>query len=1328
MMNIEFQKYLMNALNEEIVKFKDAFEVNDNKKQILSIKNKDKYKSLLKSFQKDDDGKWYYLFNDEPYYVENKDLKKELDNLNKNKNSDKSDEKNTNQNDSSVMEYEEKDFENMGKAITYRTCLSAIQHGDFQEAVKDVLEKESDDNIAKLDNIEDMYNYAAAAATLRVYKTKDKKDQSKLDNINELENKLSDENGRDEAIEDIKSEYGGEFEKQYKKFEQAYKKGAEKQKKEMDNPDFEWVDPITGLKPEGIEQKLGKYGNKVMAGLKDMAKGWSNKIKNSPHNLENDMARLLVYTVQGAMIGFNLVKDLFFGGSSFKKEGAKKKKDKVKKAIDDFKKKFDEWKKKNNKPAEQQPQEGQAPQQNASFQMKLKAALLNEEEKQQEENSPEKEREQIVKDYTNLLYSEILPYLYYKLGLICDSFSHKNNKYILKDDGEGNWSTLNNASNKMTLIEDTKNLIVDVLLHFQKQLAEPMKEFAKDSAKDAFKKAPSDVLYQDKFSKELKTWLDNLQDDKIKNSLMLLTNSYNDKTFKKKEYFKTFNDWNNYLKDATASFKNVKGITPLVNVVLEFKNNDLPTATCVLSSKNNGNSENNDYENILNKLNDLDKIEDIKSTKTNMQELSADLSTAIEQLNDNPKVSNDLKSTYEEEKIEGDFFIDALYLKAALASMNESFIFNTSNILTEDNTNEDNTNKTEWFEKIKKWLNDVTPDNFKSFVDEYKKLTEEIDKAYEEETKKSEKYNGINANCAFEKVVYMNTSDESNDESENEVEKIKQNLPEEEAKKALDNMVVNVEDDKINVKTTFNGWKGEPDKLDVYIYSDKDIDQQIQAAASPFYQAYKEAYRDLFDKWCEETEKGTDENKKKAIPLLKKLLGDKDEDNIESNNELDPELKSKFDAIKKEVEALKDINKTDEAQDKLENIEELTNKTLEDIRTIIEKMEDGDKKTSYEEIINGLDKDLPKENLIKKLIYIKALMAKMALKESMSFNKVMNLLFEAENQEALNKSIQEYKTQLFELLNKDFTENDIKNRDNLYKTMAGNIKKAYDEMIKDNDKKKEELDNYTKDPMMLLFAMGDTENKNNNSLEAPEDVKKEINTADKMIVTLSDHLNDNNFMDLVGKVAEQNKKINDELSNYSKDHPEVADKFKELASQLGDFSNQTIPALWAKNKLLLAKDANESWYVKRMLKLLTEAEEQNDENKENEDKPEINFDELKKKSEFLLDNSLEELMKSADVNSFKNAYQKWIENIKNLIEEIKKANNEEVNKRLDELQKEDPLKLAAACVKAIEALEKAKEENNENPAEGGENNQNGQENGGENNQNSQENGGEKQEG
>lgn len=722
-------------------------------------------------------------------------------------------------------------------------------------------------------------------------------------------------------------------------------------------------------------------------------------------------------------------------------------------------------------------------------------------------------------------------------------------------------------------------------------------------------------------------------------------------------------------------------------------------------------------------LDELDNIKEMNDITKKLQDIDSMADATYKDiLNDIPE---DKKADYDKLKIENnDTIIKKLItLKAIMAklTLKESFErISLRHLIVEDEENKeketipniDEVNKIK--EDLKNILNkdftkedvDKAPDIIKDFQNRIQKL---YDGADEERKKRLDEFKDI----PYTLLYAMGKSNEELDktigsgEAPNEVEEIKKNLPEEEAKKALDNMVVNVKDDKIDIKTTFNGWKGEPDKLDVYIYSDKDIDQQIHAAASPFYHAYQEAYRDLFDKWCEETEKGTDENKKKAIPLLKKLLGDKVEEQPQNTEGVDKDIQAKFDTIKKEVEELKKTIKKDEAQNKLETIESQTNKTLEDLKKIITDMPDGDKKKTLQDIVNGLDSSLDKEDLIKKLIYTKAIMAKMSLKESVVFNNVMKLLFEAEESEQ-TKALNGYKEELFNILNKDFTEEDIKNRDSLANDIKEKIKKAYETMTKEHPDKKEELDKYNNEPIMLLYAMADNEGSTQNE-EVPEDLKKNTETLDKMIQALSDHTKDNNFVGLIDKVEEQNKKVNEELGKYLKEHPDgdIAKKQKELVSALGDIASQTLPALWAKNFLLRQKDANESWNRYTFLKmLLNEAEEESNDNgnQENgngtqeggdEKKPEINAEELTKKAMFLVDDSLEKLMSAADVNAFKTEYSNWIKNIDTLIEEIKKANNEEINKRLDELANEDPLKKAASCVKAIEALAKKPEEGGE---------------------------------
>ena len=1057
------------------------------------------------------------------------------------------------------------------------------------------MEDESEYSIKQIQNTSDLMLYASAVKTVNEIKSREKKDQSKVDECNKLLQDLQNEDTRSSTIQQIQKNYKTEFDKNDTLYKQAFESGMKEQKEDMSKPDYKWEDPITHMKPKGGLAKANQIIKGGINKLQDLTKTLKGKIP-AEHNLENDMARLALFGVSamftlGKGIGkiWNFFKDTKWSDKwiGFYKVTSNKKYENVKKSISDYKKKFDEWKKTKNE------------------------SVLFE--------ADEKKRKELLDGLNKLMYDEVIPYFYHKMADIDTSFVGKADNYIVKESNDG-WNTKNSPSGNLTFIENTCVLLTTFLKQVKNDLTEPFEEFKTERVVTITNSIPNDMDYKDSYNTEFNKWCDNLEKDY---GFKKFLEVYNSKFMRKPSSFKTYNDFLTYFPYALTQTSKVTKVVVLKNEDLTFKTDGLRVKVPGVITEDGANEENNEetvendsIKQVTDKLKDLDKINDISSASDRCAELTADLDSAIEQINNNEKIKNSpLKAEYD--KIENkDMFIKALYFKAAQKIMNESYWFGKTNILTEEENTPDKqegkpeekpaeTNKQNYIEKFIKMLNDVSADNFKSFVEEYTKQTEEINKSYEDASGKSQEYNGKNPDGPFAKVVLMNAVNSSNSEGTNET---------------------------------------------------------IQ---------------------------------------------------------LDPELQSKYDSIKKEIEALKGINKTSDAVDKLKTIEEQSNKTLEDLKTIIGKMENNDKKKSCEELINGLDKDFRKENLIKKLIYIKALMAKMSLKESKSFNIIMDLLFENKIYGETLKQVQEYKKQIFDVLNKDFTEEDIKNCNNVYKNFATKITELYNNTINNNlidENIRKKLIEYKDDPLLLLFAMDDENIGKGPTI--PEKIKKVVKTACDKIVSLSDKVEDDNFMKDVEEISNDNKEINKELEQQSNENPGIKNKFSNVLSKLGDIGKQTIPALWTKKKLS-SQPVTDSWNMKRMLALLNEAEEQ--ENKEQQDNNKPNFENLKKKSLYLLDNSLEELMKCEDENKFKAQYQKWLDNIKTLVDEIKKINNEDVNKRLDELQKEDPLKLAAACAKAIETLEKG-QEGGEKPAEqqnNGENDETKQEGNQEGNQNTQ---------
>ena len=1182
------------------------------------------------------------------------------------------------------------DFEKLGETIVYRTaCAFKNPDANIETICKEIFSDDSDDRIKSLGSIESKFAEYGCLKGFAEYKKKNEKSNkedvkntiSKLTPYYEvLQNQGSSPDEVNDAIEEISSNIKTEFKHFYDEAQASFEEGQKTMKDHINDPNWKWVDPITGKEPKGNIKNTKAVAKKLFSNMAQKADELSKKIMSSPHNLENDILKAGVIAIKVAVGGVKAVKAIanFFGFGKTASADAFIKKNKettnsTKSALNKFKNflkdpRFDKLFKEgfnesfrtlknvfkfilneddttaqttaasaeasgDDTPAEE-PKTN--PGELSEELNKLRLAFMN------EDNG--------FKKTGNTIFNYIIKSYAYLVLLANGTDKNKIGEFKKVEDAVATTYEFNfNLEGNITYIQDKINLYINSINIFNDFYNELKKKNEKTVNKlfvgdilqtqqvfpiSSYKLIKCiDSLVKDPELSKNKIFVDNLNAIKKlydKNGIFQFTSNW----VKIKENpngwssnGKTLEELYKQLQVTLNTLKSIKIQPETERIVKTFKNKeefDKFNKELVIAfggNKNieftNGDTESSNYDSIFNKLNEFDKIENINDAFTMRAETSEELKSAITEINKNSKIPDDLKSTYENEKIENDPFIDALYLKAALAKLSESYWFNTGNLLTEDNENPEQTqkqnaekasnnkNNKKWIESLKKMLNDVKPDNFKSFVGEYKKLIEPIDKAYEEETKKSQKYNGINAYSAFDKVLYMNTK----------------------------------------------------------------------------------------------------------------------ETNEESTEVTDKDIQAKFDTIKKEVEALKGINKTNEAQDKLENIEEQTNKTLEDIRTIIAKMEDGDKKTSYEEILNGLDKDLPKENLIKKLIYIKALMAKMALKESMSFNRIMNLLFEAENQEELNKSIQEYKTQLFELLNKDFTEDDIKNRDTLYKDMVGKIQKSYEEMIKDNDKKKEELDNYTKDPMMLLFAMGDTEK---DQTKNKEDESK-IDTYVKETKAIIDGINIENISkeDFYNKLKTAFDKTEDGILEWCKNDEKRLELYTRHELP-GEIKDDIIPKLWNAKSFLstvykeIKQESFNPFYDYDFIMLL---EAENEQNTEGDGKESESEEDKKKKLEEISNKvkngceAINKLLVIEKENDFVSQYKEW-----------KNGATELFNQFGDKIENKDQMKdpiqmMTGMCI----ALKKANE-GGEKPAEGGEKQEGNQETGQESGQESNKDGENNQQG
>lgn len=402
-------------------------------------------------------------------------------------------------------------FELLGKTIGYRSALAIMKNGDdFRSAVKDVMSDESNMSIKNLENVFEYFSLAGAIKTIYNEKNHEKDNKENVKSLNEVLKQLSSTNTRDNAIDMIKHRFGNEYDKNVAIYKNSFDKGLKDIRTDMAKPDFEWKDPATGLPPKGFKGNATKFLSKTFAQIGALAENLAKKIP-SQHNIENDMARLLVFGVKSLTKGVSFIANLIRGISDaqqMRKIWSKKKLSDVEDEIDKFLKEFNAWKnkKENSKQEQPKPEEnkdnGSSEQPgatlNASLQQIFKNILLTEDE--------DNERKELLKKFNELMYSHVIPYYCYKLSNVVYSFEHKDGLYIL-DYADNKWSTNNTANGKITYIEDNGKLIIKYYTMIKNKLKVVLDEFKNDNSKDAFRgwtKLKYDSSIQGEFEKFLK--------------------------------------------------------------------------------------------------------------------------------------------------------------------------------------------------------------------------------------------------------------------------------------------------------------------------------------------------------------------------------------------------------------------------------------------------------------------------------------------------------------------------------------------------------------------------------------------------------------------------------------------------------------------------------------------------------------------------------------------------------------------------------------------------------------------------------------------------------
>ena len=508
-------------------------------------------------------------------------------------------------------------FELLGKTMGYRSALAIMKNGDdFRAAVKDVMADESNMSIKNLENVFEYFSLAGAIKTIYNEKNHEKDNKETVKSLNDVLKQLSSTNTRDKAIDMIKHRFGKEYDQNVAIYKNSFDKGLKDIRTAMAKPDFEWKDPATGLPPKGFKGNATKFLSKKFAQIGALAENLAKKIP-SQHNIENDLARMLVFSVKMLTKGVSFIANLIRGISDaqqMRKIWSKKKLSDVEDEIDKFLKEFNAWKKKQQKkeePKQEQSNEQPKPEEkkddgnpeqpgeqlNASLQQIFKNILLTEDE--------DNERKELLKKFNELMYSHVIPYYCYKLSNVVYSFEHKDGLYIL-DYADDKWSTNNTANGKITYIEDNGKLIIKYYTMIKNKLKVVLDEFKDDSSKDAFRgwtKLNYDTSVQGEFEKFLKQFNPELP---LKGFLEI----YNSDVIVNGD-FKTYKEYMGYIDKSYERIVKCNNIKPLNKTELKLvegtKIESLKTSIKGILIPANKPLTENDFDSILDSMTLVDE-------------------------------------------------------------------------------------------------------------------------------------------------------------------------------------------------------------------------------------------------------------------------------------------------------------------------------------------------------------------------------------------------------------------------------------------------------------------------------------------------------------------------------------------------------------------------------------------------------------------------------------------------------------------------------------------------------------------------------------------------
>lgn len=552
-MKYDFSTYILNKLNED----KQAKVYPSSKEKKVKILSDATEKDIIDFFKKYENsidiknGELYFETNEEGKTV-NYPFEKSEFNLKDIYNKVQS------QRETGVVKSYSKDtFEKLGKTVAYRTalslCLVQLNNDEFKEAINDVFENDPDNVLLQLKDLLSYINFAAACTVVKQKMNKEEKDSDSYKLSSASKELLEKPETRFEGIEKVKKEITKEFEKYHDIFENAFDEGMKEQKAEMGKPGYKWVDPATGLPPKGIGKNAKKILEQGVSKIFELGNKFADKIKNSPHNLENDIARAAIFGAKLISVGVKGINKLiiafFKSKNNFKNVTSKT----VDKKINEFKPKYEEAKTGNYLPSQ-----------------------ITKESDEETKNKCEK----FKRDFQSVMYDALIPMYYKQVQVFSECYQNTNDYFILKQTKDG-WQTKQTEDGKYTELWNA-------VLLLKKHIDKCDKFFKSLNLYDEFKNSKMELFLgsiekntPNEFQQPILDWFDKINTEETDvekvDALKRIANIYNEDIMLPSMALnsETFAQYKDKLSKSLQALNVIKEI-PIVNDLnIKFKTDDI---------------------------------------------------------------------------------------------------------------------------------------------------------------------------------------------------------------------------------------------------------------------------------------------------------------------------------------------------------------------------------------------------------------------------------------------------------------------------------------------------------------------------------------------------------------------------------------------------------------------------------------------------------------------------------------------------------------------------------------------------------------------------------